>query len=113
MFSFFKKPAQLKEASMNFDAETVGPFLDRVAPLIESGFGSPEKMQVLDLLASLQLDDEKELSFSIRYAGEKSTLKVGIFLDDFDAPDLCFLACEPLSAAIQAEMIKFADEMGI
>jgi len=113
MFSFFKKPEPLNEASMNFDAENVAPFLDRVSPLVEAGFGPTERKKVLDLLASLQLDDEKVLSFSIRYAGKPSTLKVGIFLDDIDAPDLYFFACAPLSVAIQAEMEKFADERGI
>ena len=113
MFSFFKKPEPLNEASMNFDAENVAPFLDRVSPLVESGFGPTEKKKVLDLLASLKIDDERELSFSIRYSGKASTLKVRIFLDDVGAPDLYFFACPPLSIAIQAEMEKFADDLGI
>ena len=113
MLSFFKKSEPLNEASMNFDAENVAPFLERVSPLVESGFGVNEKKEVLALLASLQVDTEKELSFSIRYAGAKSTLKVRIFLDDVGAPDLYFFACPPLSVAIQAEMEKFADELGI
>jgi len=98
---------------MNFDAENVKPFLDRVTPLVESGFGASEKQQVLDLLASLQVDDEKGLSFAIRYAGKDTTLKVRIFLDDVDAPDVYLFACQPLSIIIQAEMEKFADELGI
>jgi hypothetical protein len=113
MFSFFKKPEPLNEASMNFDAENVAPFLDRVSPLVESGFGPTEKEKVLDFLASLRIDEEKELSFSVRYAGTTSTLKVRIFLDDVGAPDLYFFACAPLSIAIQAEMERFADELGI
>lgn len=98
---------------MNFGAENVAPFLDRVSPLIESGFGTHEKKKVLDLLATLQIDDEKELSFAIRYAGAKSTLKVRLFIDDVGAPDVYFFACPPLSIAIQAAMEKFADELGI
>lgn len=98
---------------MNFDAENVGPFLERIPALIESGFGPDERKKVLELLASLQIDDEKGLSFSIRYAGAKSTLEVRIFLDDAGAADLYFFACQPLSIAIQAEMEKFADELGI
>jgi hypothetical protein len=113
MFSFFKKPEPLNEASMNFDAENVAPFLERVSPLVESGFGAAEKKKVLDLLASLGIDDEKELSFPIRYAGKTSTMKVRIFLDDVGAPDLYFFVCAPLSIAIQAEMEKFANELGI
>jgi hypothetical protein len=110
VFSFFKKPEPLNEASMNFDVENVGPFLERIYPLVESGFGPTEKKKVLDLIASLQIDDEKELSFSIRYSGKASTLKLRIFLDDVDSPDLYFFACAPLSIAIQSEMEKFADE---
>lgn len=113
MLSFFKKPDPLKEFSANFDSENVSPFLERIAPHIEAGFGAPERTKVLDLLASLQLDDEKELSFPIRYAGAKSTLKIGIFLDDIDAPDIYFFAPAALSDAIEAEMIKFCEELGI
>lgn len=112
MFSFFKKPEALEEASMNFDAENVAPFLERISPLIESGFGPDEKKKVVDLLAKLRIDEEAELSFAIRYAASKSTLKVRLFIDDGDAPDLYFFACAPLSIAIQSEMEKFADELG-
>lgn len=113
MFSFFKKGEPLNEASMNFDAENVGAFLERVTPLVDSGFGPREKGKVLDLLASLQIGDEKELSFSIRYLGEPSTLKIRIFMDDAGTPDLYFFVRAPLSIAIQAEMEKFADELEI
>ena len=113
MLSFFKKPDPLKEFSANFDAENVAPFLERIAPLIEAGFDATERTKVLELLASLRLDDEKELSFPIRYAGAKSTLKIGVFLDDINAPDIYFLAPAGLSDAIETEMIKFSDELGI
>lgn len=98
---------------MNLDVENVGPLLERVPALVDSGFGPAEIKKVLELLAALQIDDEKELSFPIRYAGAKSTLQVRIFLDDAGAADLYLFACQPLNVVIQAEMEKFADELGL
>lgn len=102
--------ANLEEWSTNFDTENVAPFLQRIAPHIESGFAEPEISRVLKLIEAMEVDDEKQLTFKIRYAGEPSDFKIGVFLDDIDAPDLYFFAPAGLCKHLSAEMEKFAEE---
>src|SRR5688572_28303227 len=80
----------LKESSTNFDSEEVRPFLERLKPLIESGFSDKEILQVQKTLESMKVDEEKELEFPIRYKGQQTVLRVTIFMDDVNAPDLSF-----------------------
>jgi hypothetical protein len=103
----------LEEWSTNFDTENVVPFLQRIAQHIESGFADPEIAQVLKLIETMKVDDEKHLTFEIRYAGQLSDFKIGVFLDDIDAPDLYFFAPAGLCKQLSAEMQKFAEERGM
>ena len=103
----------LAEASMNFDVKNVRPFLQQVAPLIESGFGEPEIRRVESLLGTMKVKEEKILELPIRFRGKPSVLKIKILLDDADAADLFFFAVPELASAIDAEMKRFAKERGL
>lgn len=98
--------ADLKEASTNFDSGEVRPFLERLRPLIESGFSDREILQVQEMLESMRVDEEKELEFPIRYAGEQTVLRIRIFLDDVNASDVSFFTHPKLADAIDAEIQK-------
>jgi len=100
-----------QESSSNFDLEHVRPFLERVSPLIESGFGLTEIEQVCQVVEAMEVDDEKELEFPIRYAGGDSHLRVGIFMDDEDAVDLYFFSKPELAIQIDDEMEKFFNQL--
>ena len=104
---------ELQESSTNFDMENVRPFLQRISPFIESGFGEAQIQQVCQLAENMPHDTEKELEFPIRYAGRDSLLRIGIFMDDINAPDVYFFSPPALAAQIDAEMEKFCDEMGM
>ena len=103
----------IKEASMNFDGENVRPFLERVKPLVESGFADPEIAQVLQMMGRLEIDDEKDIEFSIRYRGKPTVLRIQIFMDDVNAPDVAFFTDPELAKEIETAMSQFADELGI
>jgi len=118
MFSLFKKkpdeqPEPLQEFSTNFDPEMVRPFLERIQPFIESGFGAPQIEQVCQFVAGTPHDVERSLEFAIRHAGKSAKLQIRVFMDDIDAPDIYFFSPPALSQKIQAEYIKFADERGM
>ena len=98
---------------MNFDMENVRPFLQRISPLIEAGFGEAQIQQVCELAGSMAHDAEQELEFPIRYAGSDSLLRIGIFMDDINAPDVYFFSPPALAAQIDAEMEALCDEMGM
>ncbi len=103
----------LVESSMNFDLENVRPFLQRISSLIEIGFGPAEIDHVVALADSMQHDDEQTLEFQIQLGNQRSTFRVGIFMDDIDAPDMYFFGPADLAERIDAEMDRFCEELGI
>ena len=98
---------------MNFDLEHVRPFLQRLAPLIDAGFGLTEIDRVVSLAESMEHDDEQTLEFQIQYGNQRSAFRVGIFMDDIDAPDMYFFEPAGLAERIDAEMESFCEELGI
>ena len=103
----------MQESSMNFDMENVEPFLQMVSSLISSGFGGQEVAKVVAMAKQMGVDDERELEFRIQYDGKPAVLRVRVFMDDVDAPDLYFFSPESLAERIDAEMEKFCEELGI
>jgi hypothetical protein len=103
----------LEEASMNFDSENVRPFLERLKPLVESGFSDGEVLQVQRMMEDLKIDEEKELEFPIHYRGRQTILRVRIFMDDVNSPDVYFFTDPELAKEIDKELERFADELGI
>jgi len=104
---------QGQESSSNFDIENVRPFLERVSRLIESGFGETEILQVCAVIDAMEHDEEKEREFPIGYAGIACHLRVGIFMDEVDTPDIHFFTTPELALQIDDEMEKFFDELEI
>jgi hypothetical protein len=104
---------ELQEFSTNFDSEMVRPFLERIQPFIESGFGSAQIEQVCQVVATLPHDQECTLEFQIRHAGRDARFKVHIFMDDIDAPDIYFFSPSALKQQIESEFQRFAGERGI
>jgi DNA helicase TIP49 (TBP-interacting protein) len=102
----------LEEASMNFDLEGVAPFLRRIIPLLDSGFGEEEIQRIVQTATRLQVDDEQMLEFPIRYDARATILRVVIFMDDVAAPDIAIFTHPALARAIQTAMIDYADEQG-
>ncbi|MEH7743538.1 hypothetical protein V7659_00535 [Neobacillus drentensis] len=103
---------KLDEASMNFDMNNVKPFLQRISPLVESGFSAEEINQVQEKLEKMEPDDEYEVGrFEIVYRDKNTPLVIKAFMDGPEAPDV-YIYTEPgLATQIQEEMIKFADEL--
>ena len=109
----WKPKETLTEFSTNFDSDWVRPFLQRIQPLIESGFGRVQVDQVCQLVATLLHDQERALEFSIRHRGRSGRFRVQIFMDDIASPDIYFFSPPDLTAMIKAEFDQFAQEKGI
>jgi hypothetical protein len=107
------KPEKIGEFSTSFDLKNVRPFLERLRPIIASGFGGPQIDEVSKLASTLKHDQEQELKFTIQHRGIKTTLRIVVFMDDINSPDVFFFAPESLTARIQEEFEKFAEELGI
>ena len=108
-----KQKDHLTEFSTNFDSDMVRPFLERIQPFIESGFGPAQIQQVCDVVATLKHDEERDLEFSIRHAGKTGTLRIHIFMDDIASPDIYFFSPPDVTQKIEAEFQRFANERGI
>lgn len=79
----------LEEASMNFNMNNVKPFLQRISPLIESGFSKKEISQVQEKIEKMEPDDEYEVGkFDIVYRDKKTQLIINAFMDSPGAPDI-------------------------
>lgn len=103
----------LEEFSANFDLVNVEPFLDRVSKLTDTGFGKEEIRQVTKTLSKMKPDEESDLEFSVTFEGHQEKIKLHLFLDDIDAPDLYFFTSHALSKKIEKQYITFTEEKGI
>jgi hypothetical protein len=104
--------AGASEASMNFDANMVGPFLERLSAL-SIGLGPAEIDQVLKVVDEMEVDDERALQFKVKHEGQKVPMTVSVFKDDVDAVDLYFFAPRKLVEEINKLMRIFSAENGI
>ncbi len=104
---------KMNEASANFDLENVQPFLERLKPLIESGFSDKEILQLQKSVASMEVDEEKDFEFQIKYNGQSSALKIHVFMDDIESPDIAFFAVPELADKIDEEIQRFFEDLGI
>jgi len=89
------------EASMNFDLESVGPFLIELNTKFDFGFRS-EIDKMVEFSESIPVNEEESIFIEISTNGEKSTMEFHVFMDDIDAPDLYFFF----------EQAKLAEEVG-
>ncbi|MDP3070109.1 MAG: hypothetical protein Q8N18_07450 [Opitutaceae bacterium] len=101
------------EASTNFDKKHVAPFLERATHLFESGFGPAEVKKVAALMEKIKMDEEKELTFSVKFKGQVVPLRVRLFMDDIDAFDLYIFSSAEVAAQVTALIKKFGEEHGI
>jgi hypothetical protein len=108
-----EEPApDLSETSMNFDSELVEPFLERVSTIV-SGFGGTQIAKVTELIDELDVDEEEELRFEVEHGGRATPLRIRVFMDDADAPDLYFFTSPELAAEIEELYESFCEEHGI
>ena len=102
----------MAEASMSFDTSAVRPFLERLEDLLEDGFGDPEMQDVMEVIDSLAVDDETEVRYDVHFAGEDVPLRIRIYMDGIDSPDIAFITAPDLADRIQEEMTEYQEEMG-
>ena len=99
------------EASMNFDLDTVRPFLQRVRDKRGVDFDVDALTQYAE---QTEIDTERRMRLTVGFEGRQSALRYGVFMDDIDSPDLYFFSADKaLIDAINAEYDLFAEDLGI
>jgi hypothetical protein len=102
--SMERAPAGLAETSTEFGTDEVGPFLARVAPLVEEGFGESEIARVVEVAEALEVEEEATLRFEVICQGEQIPLLIHLFIDDFDLAAVHFFSAPLLIEAIEKEI---------
>jgi hypothetical protein len=106
-----ERKREWEEWSTNVELELLRPFLDRIVPLIDGGFSSPQVQQVIDLANGMPVGQEKSLKFPIVTEGRKSTLGVRLFMDDIGSPDIYLTAESSLCGRISAALEEFMSDL--
>jgi hypothetical protein len=100
------------ETSTNFDLEQVQPFLIQIAALVDSGFGPPEIDGLMKKAKKLKPDQSCCFTFPVVFDGIASPLRIRVFMDDVDAPDIYFYASRKLAGQIDDEIKKLDTRSG-
>jgi hypothetical protein len=105
-------PEGFAEASTDLTFAQVRPFLERLVPLIDSGFASSEIAEVDRMVRRLRLNQADGLEFPIEFAGKETTLIIEVFMDDIDTYAVYFLTTPDLAERIDRQMQRFLEAMG-
>jgi hypothetical protein len=103
---------EIAEASMNFDAEMVGPFLRQVSSL-DIGFGPKHVATVLETVDDLEVNEQRELRMELAANGQTEPMTIRVLKDDVDALVLYFLATPQTADKIDRQMERFCKEHGL
>ena len=98
----------LEAASMNFDSEELGPFLERLASQVPI-LPSCECDRLAREIAAVPLARVGRWTFDVVYQQRHVPLEVRAAMDDLHAPDVYFFTVPELADQIQAEMRAFAN----
>jgi hypothetical protein len=95
------------DTSTNFDLDEVQPFLKRLVKLIDAGFGSREITGVMKKIRKLEPEKRLQMVFPITFRDALCPFYLGVFMDDVEAPDICFSGPVEFVRLIDDEIKKF------
>ena len=67
---------------------------------------------VCHLAGHLAHDAKQEVEFPVTYGGKAALLRIEVFMEDIDSPDVYFFSPPALAAQIDAEMESFSRSWG-
>ena len=103
---------KLKETSGNFEVEQLPIFLSRLKTLVDSGFDESEILQVQTIAETMPIDSSKQLEFPIDFKGVNASLKIRLFMDESESPEVSFVTQPDLAEAIDREISAFFQQRG-
>ncbi|UWS79010.1 hypothetical protein N1037_17360 [Phaeobacter sp. G2] len=92
------------EASMNFDAAEVGPFLIRLAENPRFALPADFDTAIIGALPEIAVDNSRRWRIDGDFDGAPMQLEIEIFMDDLAAPDIYFFSSAQVIAEIENEM---------
>lgn len=99
------------EASTNFDLSNVPSFFECLNRELSVNLDVAALTQFVNQTA---VEQERSTSVKVVFKGSSTILEIRVFMDDVDAPDIYFFTSDKaLADAIDQQMEKFAEELGI
>jgi|SRR6266480_3476305 len=97
----------LQETSGHFEIEQIQAFFLRIKPLVDAGLSQDEILQVQKATHSMPVDSTREFVFPIEFRGNYTALRIRIFMDEHEVPEISFFTHRDLAEAINDQMISF------
>ncbi|MFC4216114.1 hypothetical protein [Pseudophaeobacter arcticus] len=97
-------PPITSEASMNFDASEVGPFLTRLTENPRFALPANLDVAITGALPEIMEGDTRRWRIDGDFDGAPMQLEIEIFMDDISAPDIDFFSSSQVIAEIEKEM---------
>lgn len=107
-----KLPPITSEASMNFDAEEVAPFLTQLTNNPRFTFPANLAAEIGGSLPNIEVDDTKRWSITCGFDGGDIAMEIEVFMDDIDAPDLYFFSTQDAVSELDRELVAFSEATG-
>lgn len=104
------RAVESEESSANFDSDQVRPLLERIAAMIDSGFGETEIAALMKKVRRLKPDQTCQFVYAITCGGVVAPFRIRVFMDDVDAPDISFFGPVTLARRIDGEIEKLDSE---
>jgi hypothetical protein len=101
----------LASVSANFDQTDVIAFARRLIPFISKGFNLNHVARIDRMLQRMRVDQTCQIRFPVRYQGRDVELVVRAFMDDLASPDVTFETDDGLCSDIEAEIVRFIEEI--
>lgn len=95
------------DTSTNFDLDEVQAFLKLLVKFVGAGFGSREITSVMKQIRKLEPEKRLQMVFPITFRGALCPFYLGVFMDDVEAPDICFSGPVGFVRKIDDEIKKF------
>ena len=100
-----------QEVSFNLDMEDLQPLLARLAAEVD-GFGDTEIAAIAGEVGRMKVDSTREWKFMVRHGTVRTLLRIQVFLDDVDAPDIALWTSRELASTIGAVVETYMEQQG-
>ena len=100
-----------QEVSLNLDMEDLQPLLARLAAEVD-GFSDAEIAAIVREVKRMKVDSTREWKFTVRHGTVLTPLRIQVFLDDVDAPDLALWTSHELASTLGTVVETYMEQQG-
>jgi hypothetical protein len=95
------------EWSANFSCDSLADFLKHLPGSLRGFLAQKEIDSIVAIISTMQINDERQTTVKARFQSREVYLKVRIFLDDHNSPDVYFTGSAGIISAIKKAFNQF------